>query len=106
MFLEWILKNQTLAGTIAGTAIIVYDNRRGNRDVKEDADKKHKESHRYFDQKVAELKEANMATERLIISCAASTMKGFQGDTAEIENFVKEAGVFEKVLGCVRAGGC
>ena len=120
MYLDWSLKNQNLAaggmmvtGTIVCTAIVVHDNRKGNRDAKNDAEqkhqeslrysnKKHDESRRYFEGKFTEVKDTNLQTQRLLLSCAVSTMKGFQGDTSEIDKFVK---IVEKAMGCME-GGC
>jgi len=128
MFLDWSLKNQTLAfrglmlgGTMGGTAIIVYDNRQGNRNVKKDNDEKYGEScgyfnqkegesHRYFNQKfdsfderLADLKKADNTIQLLMLSLATSVLKGIQGDTTEIENLVKN---LEKAMECMKEGGC
>lgn len=121
MLLDWALKNQNLASamimfggtTVWCTAIVVFDSRKGTQDVKNDAaetrryfEEQHDETRRLLYRKFAELKDDNMATQRLILTCASSTMKGFQGNTAEIENFVKSVEVFEKRMGCVKDGGC
>ncbi|PUU76354.1 hypothetical protein B9Z19DRAFT_1088427 [Tuber borchii] len=91
---------------LLGTAAIINDASKRHLDTKTDAETKHKELHTYIDTKVKALEEQNLNIQHLILTCAVSTMKGFQGDTSEIEGFVKGVEMFEKKMECIRTGKC